>query len=604
MENAVRRYIRNVLLVHLGLLALVLTILFFASREIYNNAREQALGQAQRRQELLADQTAAGIASSFRSIITVMDLLPRDDVPEDEKLTDSLKLPPKTRQRLLARSNFMGLLLARQLDQRVSHLFFLDKSTLRTRDVILEPDDEASPSTQQIIQAFAPYLKSVEEQSVSPFEVIDGDGLNLVCLPVAKGRLLVVAAVPVERINQEFLVALNSDSNTAAYLFDESLTVMAASRPSLVGIDIAREQDQNVKELMGDFSGMRFNGTLIADDPSRIGGEFFEPAMLTARTIEILPGTRWILTIGSPLSEVDRVVAALFRRIVVWAFLFAGALTAIMLSTSFQMIRGRMRLERLRHEMLTRDLQEARKIQLAWLPQESLCSAQIDIAAVNQPASHISGDFYNWFELPDGRTAVVIGDVTGHGMSAAFLMATTQLLVRNILPATGDPGRCLTEVNRQLCVQVFNGQFVTMQILLFDPEAGRLDIANAGHPAPLIAREAADFEPLPVAPQLILGIEPNVQFPTETFDLPPDGSLLLYTDGVTDLQSPDGQRLYLEGLQRHLAGPNSSAPRLLDSLLRILSTYHGPRALEDDLTLVAIRFQVICAEKELLSAAI
>jgi sigma-B regulation protein RsbU (phosphoserine phosphatase) len=241
--------------------------------------------------------------------------------------------------------------------------------------------------------------------------------------------------------------------------------------------------------------------------------------------------------------------------------------------------------------MLTRELDQARLIQLAWLPQKPLARWEIDVAAVNRPANHISGDFYNWFDLPDGRTAVVIGDVTGHGMSAAFLMATAQLLVRNTLPVVRDPGRCLEEVNRQLCVQVFNGQFVTMQILVFDPEARTAEIATAGHPAPLLCGPGGCFEPVALEPQLVLGVEPDAVIPTETFRLPPDATLLLYTDGVTDLESADGRRLYLTGLREQVGGGGGSASDLVDGLMTTLDQYRGARDIGDDLTVVVVRFQ-------------
>jgi sigma-B regulation protein RsbU (phosphoserine phosphatase) len=136
--------------------------------------------------------------------------------------------------------------------------------------------------------------------------------------------------------------------------------------------------------------------------------------------------------------------------------------------------------------MLNRELAQAREIQLAWLPDNDDDPPNIDLFAVNAPASHISGDFYNWFQLPDGRTVVVIGDVTGHGMAAAFLMATTQLLVRTTMPRVLDPARCLEEINRQLCVQVFNGQFFTMLIAVLDVRNGTVDVATAWHPRPLV----------------------------------------------------------------------------------------------------------------------
>jgi serine phosphatase RsbU (regulator of sigma subunit) len=255
------------------------------------------------------------------------------------------------------------------------------------------------------------------------------------------------------------------------------------------------------------------------------------------------------------------------------------------------MIRSRAKFERERHAMLTRELDQARQIQLAWLPQKPLERWEIDVAAVNRPANHISGDFYNWFDLPDGRTAVVIGDVTGHGMSAAFLMATAQLLVRNTLPVVRDPGRCLEEVNRQLCVQVFNGQFVTMQILVFDPESRRVEVATAGHPAPLLCGADRCFTPIAVEPQLVLGVEADTVIPTETFELPADATLILYTDGVTDLQSDDGRRLYLNGLRQNLSDGAGSAAELLDALMSTLDGYRGGRDIGDDLTVVVVRFQ-------------
>src|SRR5207302_9547645 len=129
-----------------------------------------------------------------------------------------------------------------------------------------------------------------------------------------------------------------------------------------------------------------------------------------------------------------------------------------------------------------------------------------------------SRGLYNSCELPDRRIAITIGDVTGHGMSAAFLMATTQLLVRTNLPRLGDPGYCLEEVNRQLCTQVFNGQFVTMQILLIDLENRQIDIASAGHPPPLW-RDNGSIRPLPVEPQLVLGVDETTEYPTQRFPL-------------------------------------------------------------------------------------
>ena len=188
-------------------------------------------------------------------------------------------------------------------------------------------------------------------------------------------------------------------------------------------------------------------------------------------------------------------------------------MTAILVSTAVSLIRLRVRLERVQHEVITRELSQARQIQLNWLPNRHTAGPALDIAAINQPASHISGDFYNWFDLPDGRQVITIGDVTGHGMAAAFLMATTQLLVRTTMARVGDPGACMEEVNRQLCTQVFHGQFVTMLIVVLDLEHSQLELATAGHAAPLISEGGGPFRELDTETQLVLGMEPDDPLP-------------------------------------------------------------------------------------------
>jgi sigma-B regulation protein RsbU (phosphoserine phosphatase) len=288
--------------------------------------------------------------------------------------------------------------------------------------------------------------------------------------------------------------------------------------------------------------------------------------------------------------------------VIIWASFLIVAMTAILVSTAVQVIRGRVRMERMQHEILNKDLLQAREIQLNWLPESTHSNRMLDIAAVNTPASHVSGDFYNWFELPDGRIVVAIGDVTGHGMAAAFLMATTQMLIRTTMPRILDPGLCLEEVNRQLCIQVFNGQFVTLELLVLDLENSSVEIATGGHPPPLVSH-GDEFVPLPVDPQLVLGVEPTSRFPTQRFTLPRNASVLLYTDGVIDAQTVTGERFNEEGLAAGLSGHYDSAQSLLDAAIDAINTFRKGRDLNDDLTLVAIQLQPTPAHQEELVTA-
>src|SRR5207302_10301531 len=151
-------------------------------------------------------------------------------------------------------------------------------------------------------------------------------------------------------------------------------------------------------------------GSAVLGDPFGLGTEHFEPAIITVEPFMVLD-RHWLVVIASPLSDIDAVVGQLFRRAVFWAVFVSLSMAAILVSTAVQMIRGRMRLERVRHEVLQRELAQAREIQLAWLPERVTRRPQLEIATMNHPATQVSGDFYNWFDLPDGRTAVAIGDV-------------------------------------------------------------------------------------------------------------------------------------------------------------------------------------------------
>lgn len=642
MDYAVRRFARNILLIHLALLAIVLGIVYFASRAVQQGAREQALRQSTRRQEQLTANTARGIQGFYENILSDMDLVPRtEDTQVERTVLPELMSKTATKTPLGGRGVLIGFLLARQLEDRVSHLFVIDKGEMVPRALLREDLQaelalSAAPSTRsaapapaasrgrsgskastarlhpsgpvptpaelEIVAKNREWLQGVSGQAVSKFEVFDSGGCNLIALPLgAKSRAVLVAAVPVDKINDKYLSRLNSDPSTGAFLVDETGTAMAASRPALVGENVSAIGDANVKRLLAEFRSEGYrSSTKPLSTRFKLGNEAFAPALLTAVPMEVVPGKRWILLVASPLAEVDDVVSALFRKVVVWAIFVTLAITAILLSTAITLIRSRAKAERERTAAIHKELQRARQIQQAWLPRHMPASQLLELAAVNYPAQHISGDFYNWFDLPDGRTAVVIGDVTGHGMSAAFLMATTQLLVRTTMQRITDPGRCMEELNRQLCTQVFNGQFVTLLLLVIDGESGAVEMATAGHPAPLLVIEndhggPAAIRPLSIEPQLVLGVEEDVSYETEHVDLGPGSSLLLYTDGAPDVEAPDGRRFGSEGLRKALprqtSSPADGARALVDAVVKAVNAFRGSRQLGDDLTLVAVKLK-------------
>lgn len=629
MEHAALQFARRVLVAHVLALALVIAVVLLAARGVYQNTRRHAEAQARDRQELLASQTARGIENYYTGIVDQLDLLreaEQRDAPSPAGATAPAILgSPASELKAL----FFAPILWQQLQGRASHLLAVDRGDSAAGagevdpsavadaplKIVAEFSDAQAVDARQIVSEMGPWLKSIDAPAISPFAMIGGLGMNLVAVPIdGKQGRVIVAAVPVRRIETTFFNDVNQEETMSATLLDETSNTMVTSDRSLVGVHVDKQlRDPKLRNLLTRLMADGKRQSMLIDQPLDLAGTKLTPRLITAEPIK-LPGgggsggvggsggQTWYILIASHLSEVEAVVSNVFRQAMGWAIFVVVSMTAVLVSTAVQMIRSRVRLERIQSEMLHRELNQAREIQLHWLPaQESPSSLRgIDIAAVNQPASHISGDFYNWFELAgDGgqqgqRVVVTIGDVTGHGMSAAFLMATTQLLVRTTMPRVGDPGKCLEEVNRQLCSQVFHGQFVTMLILVLDLEQGRVDIATAGHPPPLLG-DGERFEPMPVEPQLVLGVDGEARYASERFALPPRASLVLYTDGVPDARSAAGGAHFdVDGIRRCLYGRFSSAQLIVDLVVEAIDEFRGPRDLPDDVTLVAV--QLLAAE--------
>lgn len=592
METAVRRFARNVLLIHFALLMAVLVLVFLAAREVYRSAREHALAQAERRQMLLAEETARGVQSYYDSILS--DLIMMRPVNPDDPDTEYVSPQPPSSQPTTpaarAAAGVIGpMILNRQLEGRVSHLFTVERGTFHVRWMGIGRT-ETSPSAAEIVTRIEPWLKTLKQPAMSDFQLLADRGFHFVAIPSLNGGrdALIVAAVPTRRVEQWFLNELDDGPGaTETFLVNDTLQILTTGRRELIGKEISAIGSPEIQAAIASLATANFRGTRTMSSGFRLGDLSVGPSLVNAQPVYV-NGHHWFVMLTAPLSDIDAVVRQFFGRALFWAIFLALSMTAILVSTATQLIRNRARLEQLRHAMIDREIAEARKIQLAWLPQGRPADTALDVATANEPASHISGDFYNWFDLPDGRTAVAIGDVTGHGMSAAFLMASTQLLVRTTLPGLCDPGQCLQQVNHQLCVQAFNGQFVTMLLLIIDAHSGKVDIASAGHPLPLLGSRAA-ASAVSAEPDLVLGVEAGSKYHTQSFSIRPGDCLLLYTDGVVDSENPAGERFGLQRLTTCVTQASGGAQSTIDSVVSAVTGFRGGSVRADDVTLLAVR---------------
>jgi serine phosphatase RsbU (regulator of sigma subunit) len=614
MELAARRYARKVLLAHLGLLLLVLLVTAAAVRYLYLGARSQAREQAKQTQVLLSNQTAAGIQNYYESVTSVLNLLQ----PMDNASTAPMPRPVRPKQmpttereahRKMLEAGPLGRMLSfdrsiwHSIQDKCSMLFVVDPMDQMSVVRVIGSTD-SSLDAGAITKEAQHWLAGITAKSVSPYMKLGPkqEGAHLVCVPIrGPGGLLMVAVVPVHMVELTLLEPINRSASTGTMLVDDSGTIVSSSIVAAVGHHYSELRDRRSRALAEKYFRTGVPGTEFFENAEMLGDVQLHPAMSSIDPIDVLD-RRWFLAVSQGLDEIDDLVKPIFQNAMLWAGFVMLATTGILVSTAVQMIRSRVRLERAQMEMINKELSQARQIQLSWLPDQPCAMNLVDLAAVNTPASHVSGDFYNWFELPDGRVVVTIGDVTGHGMAAAFLMATTQLLVRTTMPRIGEPGQCMEEVNRQLCTMVFSGQFVTMLILVLDLERNEVEIATAGHPPPLVG-EGGAFRELAVDPQLVLGVEEDLEVPTQRFPIKPGSTLLLYTDGVSEAVSSTGQRFNTEGLLNSLHGKFDSAKAVVQTVLDAVAEFRAGRDLADDLTVVAIQLQPAPAVAEQLVGA-
>jgi sigma-B regulation protein RsbU (phosphoserine phosphatase) len=244
-------------------------------------------------------------------------------------------------------------------------------------------------------------------------------------------------------------------------------------------------------------------------------------------------------------------------------------------------------------EVLVQQERVNREIELAIEMQRSLLPAArpapFPVCGVNLPAYEVSGDFYDFFVLPDGRIYFSLGDVSGKGMDAALLMSKTASLFRCVGKTLHDPGTLLATINSELCETAIHGMFVTMACGILDPATGSVRLANAGHEPPLIHRADGSFTPLPAsAPPLgIMPLEVGPEGIREELFTLDGGTLYIFTDGVTEGRLTTGQRLDVQGFKtiiaRHAGDP---AAKRIQSVVAMLGDSGEQR--HDDITVLAV----------------
>jgi phosphoserine phosphatase RsbU/P len=242
------------------------------------------------------------------------------------------------------------------------------------------------------------------------------------------------------------------------------------------------------------------------------------------------------------------------------------------------------------NKKFARELALAGKVQNSFLPAHLLQPPGWEFAAELLPARETSGDFYDIFALPGERLALVIADVVDKGVAAALFMALSFSLVRTYANLyRGEPAHVCSAVNNRLRQDAHADQFVTLFFGVLEPGTGQLCYSNAGQNPPIVVAPDGSSEELAnTGPPL--GILDGYNWEQSCVTVPPEGVVVLYTDGVTEAEDGAGDFFGRERLvaavKAHRALP---AAELQASLVREVRAFAGGAPQLDDIALVVGR---------------
>ncbi len=292
----------------------------------------------------------------------------------------------------------------------------------------------------------------------------------------------------------------------------------------------------------------------------------------------------------APLSDVAGIVDCLYldlplARASYGTFDFVRAAAREVVSVRQRLISAEMKAERQR---LDEQLSLARDIQAKLVPTEPEGGFEVDLAVCYEPAMWVGGDYYDVWTLENGQIAFVVGDVSGKGLAAAMIMSNLQAALRTTMTFCTELPVVVEHINRHLCQHLRDDMFVTFFLGLFDPSENKLSYVNAGHIPPLVMDPSQSARSLGRAANPPLGI---LERPFEMNEqaMAPGASLLVFTDGLTEARSPDGEFFATDGLSELLTEKKfNSAQELVRLATTAAADFRQTQAQHDDITVFAL----------------
>ena len=242
-------------------------------------------------------------------------------------------------------------------------------------------------------------------------------------------------------------------------------------------------------------------------------------------------------------------------------------------------------------ERLRRELELSRLIQTEMLPRAPLRLGAAEIKGVSIPAREVGGDFFNYFALPDGRLALLVGDVSGKGVSAALLMANVQATLRARLPLETELARLAAGLDVEVDANTPRGVYLTLFLGILDVERGLLQYVNAGHNPQFLLRAAGGIQPLS-STGMPIALYPGQGYKESRVQIGRGDLLFFYTDGLVETENDRGDMFGAERLQALLEAEHAHGiDTVLERVEHSVRAFRGKAEPFDDATMMALRVE-------------
>ncbi len=247
--------------------------------------------------------------------------------------------------------------------------------------------------------------------------------------------------------------------------------------------------------------------------------------------------------------------------------------------------------ERIFAERARRELELARSIQSDLVPERPLSVSGYSLCGRMRPADEMSGDYFDFFMTKDGKLAMAIGDVTGHGVGSALVMTTARASIRAFSEAESTPSRVLSRANAHLAESINDMLFMSMFLGILDPATGELTYCNAGHPGPMHLRCSSGkidhFKVTGVA----LGVDDDSEYEDcGPFTFEPGDALVMFTDGLNEIRKGDEQYGLERIAESVICRKDGTAEDLLEGVFDDAVKWNGEHAAAaDDVTIAVLR---------------